>query len=207
MRAILRASAVGNVKVMYPMISSAAEVVRANELLEEAKRELDKAKVPYNREIEVGVMIEIPAAALTADIIARHVKFFSLGTNDLVQYTLAVDRGNERVAYLYEPTHPAVLQLIKATVEAGHRNRIWVGVCGEMGGDPLLAPLLVGLGADELSVAPAAVPLVKDAVRSVSFVQAKQLADMALQCETASEVLELCRSLTRKMAPELLELV
>jgi len=207
LRAILRASAVGNVKIMYPMISSAAEVVRANQLLEEAKLELDKNKVPYNKDIEVGVMIEIPAAALTADIIARHVKFFSIGTNDLVQYTLAVDRVNERVAYLYEPTHPAVLQLIKATVEAGHRNRIWVGVCGEMGGDPLLAPLLVGLGVDELSVAPASVPLVKDAVRSVSFAQAKQLADTSLQCETASQVLELCRSLTRKMAPELLELV
>ena len=166
---------------------------------------VEPLSIPKN--IEIGVMIEIPAAALTADVIARHVKFFSIGTNDLIQYTLAVDRVNERVAYLYEPTHPAVLQLIKATVEAGHRNRIWIGLCGEMGADPLLTPLLVGLGIDELSVAPISVPLVKDIIRHITFVQAKQLADEALQSESASEVLELCRKLTKKVAPELLELV
>jgi len=207
LRAILRASVTKNIKIMYPMISSAAEVIRANELLAEAKRELDAAKVPYDPGIKVGVMIEIPAAALMADVLARHVSFFSIGTNDLIQYTLAVDRVNERVAYLYEPTHPAVLNLIRTTVEAAQRNRIWVGLCGEMGADPLLAPLLIGLGVDELSVAPSAVPPVKDAIRSVTFQQARQLADESLRCETAVEVLELCRKLTREAAPELLELM
>jgi phosphotransferase system enzyme I (PtsI) len=207
LRAILRASAYGNVKIMYPMISRLSEVLRANELLEEAKQELALKKIAFQRDIDVGVMIEIPCAALMADTLARHVKFFSLGTNDLIQYTLAVDRRNERVASLYEPTHPAVLKLIHETVAAGHRHGIWVGVCGEMAADPLMTPLLVGFGVDELSVAPSAVPLVKDAVRSVSFARAKELAVLALGCQTGAEVLEHCRKLTSEVAPELLELV
>lgn len=207
LRAILAASAVGNVKIMYPMISNANEVARANELLEEAKDELWEAGIPFNREIEVGAMIEIPAAALTADIIAQHVKFFSIGTNDLIQYTLAVDRVNERVAYLYEPTHIAVLKLIKETIDIGHRRGLWVGVCGEMAGDPLMVPLLIGLGVDELSVAPAGVPVIKDAVRSIEYTRARELADTALNCRTAAEVLGYCRKLIGETAPELLELV
>jgi len=204
LRAILRASVVGNVKLMYPMISNVDEVNQANALLEEAKADL--AGVEFQRDIEVGVMIEIPSAALTADAIAKHVEFFSLGTNDLTQYTLAVDRINERVAYLYSPIHPAVLRLIKQTIDAGHRNDIWVGLCGEMAADPILTTLLVGLGVDELSVAPSAVPLVKDAVRSSSFSRAQELAELALSCESPDEVLEHCRRLTREIAPELLEL-
>jgi len=207
LRAILRASAVGNVKVMYPMISSVEEVVRANALLEESKQELDAAGVPFRRDIEVGVMIEIPSAALTADAIAPHVKFFSLGTNDLIQYTIAVDRVNERVAYLYQPTHPAVLKLIRETVDAGHRNGIWVGLCGEMAGDPVMSPLLLGMGIDELSVAPSSVPLVKDMIRSVTYEQARRLAGEALACRSSADVAALCRSLTKEVAPELLELV
>jgi len=198
---------VGNVKVMYPMISSVEEVVRANALLEEAKQELDAAGVPFRRDIEVGVMIEIPSAALTADAIAPHVKFFSLGTNDLIQYTIAVDRVNERVAYLYQPTHPAVLKLIRETVDAGHRNGIWVGLCGEMAGDPVMSPLLLGMGIDELSVAPSSVPLVKDMIRSVTYEQARRLAGEALACRSSADVAALCRSLTKEVAPELLELV
>jgi phosphotransferase system enzyme I (PtsI) len=189
------------------MISSAVEVIRANELLEEAKEELAAQGIPFQRDIEVGIMIEIPSAALTADVIARHVSFFSLGTNDLVQYTLAVDRINDRVAYLYEPTHPAVLKLIKLAVDAGHRHSLWVGLCGEMAADPVLTPLLLGLGVDELSVAPAAVPLVKDAVRSVRYAQSTDLANTALQCRSATEVLQHCRRLTAEVAPELLELI
>jgi phosphotransferase system enzyme I (PtsI) len=207
LRAILRASAEGNVKVMYPMISNVAEVQRANELLEEAKQDLVKQGVPFDRHIDVGVMIEIPAAALTADAIAEQVSFFSLGTNDLIQYTLAVDRVNERVAYLYEPTHPAVLKLIRETIKAGHRHGIWVGLCGEMAADPLMAPLLLGLGVDELSVAPSAVPLVKDAIRSIRSAQAVDLAKTALGCKSGVEVLSYCRKLTREAAPELLELI
>jgi len=207
LRAILRASAHGNVKIMYPMISNSTEVIRANELLEESKQELAAAGVPFQQAIDVGVMIEIPGAALTADVIAEHVKFFSIGTNDLIQYTLAVDRVNERVAYLYEPTHPAVLRLIQMTIEAAHRHGIWVGVCGEMGADPLMTPLLLGMGVDELSVAPLAVPLVKDVVRSLKYSRAQELAKVALSCKTAVEVLSHCRKLTMEVAPELLELI
>ncbi len=152
-------------------------------------------------------MIEVPSAALTADLIAPHVKFFSLGTNDLVQYTLAVDRVNERIAHLYKPTHPAIIKLIKSTVDIGHEHGIWTGVCGEMAGDPVLVPLLMGLGVDEFSVSPNAVPLVKDAIRSIRYAEAEGLAEEALRSESASEVLGLCRALTAASAPEILELV
>jgi len=207
LRAILRASTRRNVKIMYPMISNVGEVQRANEILEETKGEMRAEGLDFDPAVEVGVMIETPAAALTSDCIAAHVKFFSLGTNDLIQYTIAVDRVNERVAYLYEPTHPAVLRLIRHTVEAGHAQGIWVGLCGEMAADPLMTPLLLGMGLDEFSVAPSAVPLVKDAVRAVTFAQAQALARTALTCRTAAEVLGHCRDLTREVAPEILELV
>jgi len=207
LRAILRASAVGNVRIMYPLITRVEEVVQANALLEEAKRELRAAGTAFDPDIEVGVMIEVPSAALSADIIAGEVKFFSLGTNDLVQYTLAVDRVNERVANLYEPTHPAVLKLIRATVDAGHEKGIWAGLCGEMAANPLIAPLLVGLGVDELSVAPSAVPPVKDAIRSVTLAEARELAGEALASRSAGDVLTRCRQLIGRVAPEILELV
>jgi len=207
LRAILRASSNGNVKIMYPMICKVDEVIRANELLEEAKKELSAVGTAYQEDIEVGAMIEIPSAALTAETISEHVSFLSLGTNDLIQYTLAVDRVNERVAYLYEPTHPAVLSLIKRTIDAGHSRGVWVGLCGEMAADPLLTPLLLGMEVDELSVAPSAVPMIKDAVRSVSFSQARDLAGRAAGCRTPGEVMDLCRKLTSEAAPELLELI
>ncbi len=207
LRAILRASAHGKVRIMYPMISNVGEVIRANAILEECKGELRSEGIAFDDGIEVGVMIEIPSAAVTADIIAKHVSFFSIGTNDLVQYTLAVDRVNDRVAHLYEPTHPAVLRLMKMTIEAGHARGIWVGVCGQMAGDPLMTHLLLGLGIDELSMAPAALPAVKDMIRSVTLAQARRLAEAALREETANDVLKLCRELTARVAPEILELV
>jgi phosphotransferase system enzyme I (PtsI) len=207
LRAILRASAHNpNLRIMYPMVSSAGEVDQANALLDECKAELAAAGAAFNPAIEVGVMIEIPSAALTADLIAPKVKFFSIGTNDLVQYTLAVDRVNERVAHLYEPTHPAVLQLIRHTVEAGHRHGIWTGVCGETAGNPVLAPLLVGLGVDELSASPGAVPLVKDVLRHIRISDARALAAAARDMPTGAEVLDRCRALVRRAAPEILEL-
>ena len=169
--------------------------------------ELDAEGVEYEKDIEVGMMVEIPAAALSSGKLAKKVKFFSIGTNDLIQYTLAVDRVNERVAYLYEPTHPSVLKLVKVTVENAHDNGIWVGVCGEMAADPLMTPLLLGLGVDELSVAPSAVPLVKDAVRSLTIDRCKDLVDKIEGCETAVEVLGHCRKLLSETAPELLELI
>lgn len=207
LRAILRASAHGKVLIMYPMISNVGEVIRANAILEECKAELRVEAIPFDEAIQVGVMIEIPSAALTADIISKHVSFFSMGTNDLVQYTLAVDRVNDRVAHLYEPTHPAVLRLMKTTIKAAHARGIWVGVCGQMAGDPLMTLLLLGLGIDELSMAPASVPAVKDLIRGATLVQAKRLAQTALRAESASEVLNACRELTAQVAPEILELI
>ena len=207
LRALLRASAHNpDLRIMYPMVSSAGEVDQAGVLLEECKAELASAGVAFNPDIEVGVMIEIPSAALTADLIAPKVKFFSIGTNDLVQYTLAVDRVNERVAHLYEPTHPAVLKLIRLTVEAGRRHGIWTGVCGEMAGNPILTPLLLGLGVDELSASPGAIPLVKDVIRHIRFSEALELAEAVRGMPTGAEVLGHCRALVRRAAPEILEL-
>ena len=139
---------------MFPMISSVDEVKEARRRLTEAQEELRQEGVPVAEKLEVGVMIEVPSAALIADVLARHVDFFSVGSNDLIQYTLAIDRGNERVAGMYQPMHPAVLSLLRTVVEAAHRHNIWVGVCGEMASDVLLMPVLIGLGIDELSAGP-----------------------------------------------------
>jgi len=188
LRAILRASAHGNLKIMFPMISGIEELRHAKMILEEAKGELRDRHVPYNATLEVGAMIEVPSAALTSDILSHEVSFFSIGTNDLIQYSLAVDRTNEKIAYLYEPTHPAVIRLIKSVIEAGHRSNIWVGMCGEMSGEPSLAVLLLGLGLDEFSMPSVSIPEIKQVIRSVTFIQAKQIADEALTLTTGAEV-------------------
>ncbi len=206
LRAMLRASVCGNVRIMYPMISTIDEIVRANVILDQAKKELFERGHPFNPHIQVGAMIEVPSAAIVADMLAPYVQFFSLGTNDLIQYTLAIDRGNERVAYLYEPTHPAILRLIKYTIDVGHRFGIWTGVCGGMASDPLLTPLLLGLGVDELSVSPSSYLRVKDALCSVSFTEARLIAEQALVSHSPEDVHELSLALTRKVAPEILEL-
>ena len=207
LRAILRASIHENVKIMYPMISNLDELLRANALLEECKQELAEKKIPFNPVIDIGIMIEVPSAALTAHLLAPHVSFFSLGTNDLVQYTLAVDRVNERIAYLYEPTHPAILRLIKNTIDVGHEHGIWTGICGEMAGNPLLVPLLIGLGVDEFSVSPSSVLLVKDVIRKLRYSQAEELAEAVMASGTGSDVMSRCRALVKEIAPEILELV
>lgn len=207
LRAILRASVHNNVKVMYPMISNLDEVLLANKILEECKNDLRAVGQAFNENIDVGVMIEVPSAALTAHLIAPHVNFFSIGTNDLVQYTLAVDRVNERIAYLYEPTHPAILRLIKNTIDVGHEHGIWTGICGEMAGNPMLVPLLIGMGADELSVSPTAVPLVKDVIRQLRYSQAEELAEAAMGSDSGADVMRRCQELVRGIAPEILELV
>lgn len=207
LRAILRASAHNpKLRIMYPMISHLAEVEQADALLRECMDELAAAGVDFNRDIEIGVMIEVPSAALIADWIAPKVRFFSIGTNDLVQYTLAVDRVNERVAHLYEPTHPAVLHLIAHTVEAGNRHGVWTGVCGEMAATPYFVPLLLGLGVVSLSVSPLAVPVVKDVIRRIEMSDAQALAAEARKRANGAEVLALCRQLLRRRAPDLLEL-
>jgi phosphotransferase system enzyme I (PtsI) len=205
LRAILRTAVEGNVKMMYPMISGLDELNQANAVLEEYKKELARENIPFNPDLEVGAMIEIPSAVLTADALARRVKFFSIGTNDLIQYSLAVDRLNERIAHLYEPTHPSIVRLIKETVDAGHRNGIWVGVCGEMAADPVLVPLLLGLGVDELSAAVSVVPQVKFLIRRLKLSEAKQLAEFALQCESGVEILQRTQALARRIAPALFE--
>jgi phosphotransferase system enzyme I (PtsI) len=190
LRAILRASVHGNLKLMYPMISGVEELEQANQILKEAKGELKKKGLPFNDKIEVGAMIEVPSAALTADILAREVSFFSIGTNDLIQYSLAVDRVNEKVAYLYEPAHPAVLRLIKNIVTSAHLAKIKVGMCGEMAGEPSFALMLLGLGLDELSMPPQVVPELKYIIRSVTLKQAQAIATQALKLSTGKEVEE-----------------
>jgi phosphoenolpyruvate-protein phosphotransferase (PTS system enzyme I) len=201
LRAIWRASAVGNVKVMFPMISGLEELRRAKEVLEECRREIGEKKVG---KMEVGAMIEIPSAAIQADALAREVDFFSIGTNDLIQYTIAVDRVNERIAHLYEPTHPAVLRLLKMIADAAHARKIWVGVCGEMARDVALIPLLIGLGMDELSVGSTSVPRVKMAVRSLAVPECQQLVAEALRLQTSSEILARCMDLASKRYGDLL---
>jgi phosphotransferase system enzyme I (PtsI) len=205
LRAILRAAVEGNIKMMYPMISGLDELNQANALVEECRRELRTERIPFGEALETGAMIEIPSAVLTADSLAKRVKFLSIGTNDLIQYSLAVDRLNEKIAHLYEPTHPAIVRLIKATVEAGRRNGIWVGVCGEMAGDPALVPLLLGLDVDELSAAFSVVPQVKFLIRRLKLSEARQLADFALNCESGSEILARSQALARRIAPGLFE--
>jgi len=205
LRAILRASAEGNVKMMYPMISGLEELNQANALVEKCRAELRAEGVPFDEKMEIGAMIEIPSAALIADTLATRVKFFSIGSNDLIQYTLAADRTNEKVSHLYEPTHPAIIRLIKTTVDAAHRHGIWAGVCGEIAGDPVLAPLLIGLGVDELSAAPTVVAQVKYMVRRLKLSEAQALAEFALQCESPAEIHARCRELARQTAPSLFE--
>jgi phosphotransferase system enzyme I (PtsI) len=204
LRAILRASAVGNVKIMFPMISGVGELRRALSVLAECKEEMRRTGSTFSDTTEVGAMIEIPSAAISADILAREVDFFSIGTNDLIQYTIAVDRMNERIAHLYEPTHPAVLRLLKMIADAARANDIWVGVCGEMAGDIALIPLLLGLGMDELSAGATLVPRVKRAVQSLTIPECRQLVDAALELQTPSEILARCLELAGKRYGDLL---
>lgn len=205
LRAILRASVEGNIKIMYPMISCLDELRQANELVNEYKRELEREGIAFNQNLDIGAMIEIPSAAVAADALARRVQFFSIGTNDLIQYSLAVDRLNEKIAHLYEPTHPAILRLIKMTVDAAHKAGIWTGVCGEMAGDPIMTPLLLGLGVDELSVAPPNVPQIKYLIRRLKLSEARELAEFALSCESGVEILRRSSALVEKVAPSLFE--
>ncbi|PYI90556.1 MAG: phosphoenolpyruvate--protein phosphotransferase [Verrucomicrobia bacterium] len=204
LRAIVRASAVGNVKVMFPMISGLEELNRALEVFEECKRELEKEGHEFDPKTEVGAMIEIPSAAMCAERLAREIDFFSIGTNDLIQYGIAVDRTNERVAHLYQPTHPAVVRLLKMVADAGHEHDIWVGVCGEMAGDLALTPLLLGLGMDELSVGASIVPRVKRAVQSLTHGECQKLVSDSLELDTPSAILALCTEMAQAHYGELL---
>lgn len=188
LRAILRASAFGNIKIMYPMIATLDELRAANRLLDEVKAELKDQNVGFNNDIEVGIMIEIPAAAVIADALAEEADFFSIGTNDLIQYTIAVDRMNEQISHLYQPFHPALLRLIKNVIDAAHAKGKWAGMCGEMAGDPLAIPILLGLGLDEFSMSAVSILPARKQLRSLKQSDMQQLAAEALQKGTAEEV-------------------
>jgi len=191
LRAILRASHFGKIKIMFPMISDVEELRRAKAFVEEVRRDLAHRRIPFDKNMEIGTMIELPSAAITADVLAKEADFFSIGTNDLIQYTMAADRVNEKVAYLYNPLHPAILRLIKRIIDAGHEEKIWVGMCGEMASDPLMAPLLLGLGLDEFSTGPAFVPQLKKSIRESNFSESKELAKAVLACATSRQVEEI----------------
>ncbi|MBK1877989.1 phosphoenolpyruvate--protein phosphotransferase [Pelagicoccus mobilis] len=190
LRAILRASSFGKARIMYPMISGALELSRSNEMLEKAKQELRDAGVAFDEEIEAGAMIEIPSAAVAADTLLEGSSFFSVGTNDLIQYLLAVDRLNDRVAHLYEPTHPAVVRTLKMIIDAAKSGNIGVSICGEVAGDPVMVPLLIGLGVQQLSMSPSLLPNVKYVVQNMDMTEAQDIAQMALETTDGSLILE-----------------
>ncbi|MDR1318826.1 MAG: phosphoenolpyruvate--protein phosphotransferase [Treponema sp.] len=193
LRAILRASVDGNVRIMFPMISGIEELERARSLLDEAREECRKKGCAFAEDIEVGTMIEVPSAAMTADILAEKSDFFSLGTNDLIQYTLAVDRGNEKVNYLGQPCHPAVLRFLRQTINAAHEKGLRAAICGELAGDPAATAVLVGLGLDEFSMTASSIPPVKQIIRSVDFADCKALAEKALDGRSVDEVRSVVR--------------
>jgi len=208
LRAVLRASAHGNVQILYPMVTTIDELHAANMELHTCMAELKAQGIPFDESIQRGVMIEVPAAALIADALAKECEFFSIGTNDLIQYTLAVDRVNETVARLYQPTHPAVLQLIDLAVTAAHANGLRVSVCGETAADPVMAMLFIGMGVDELSMSPNLIRLVKRAISQISFADAKALADSVrrMMGTPADQIYAFCRNQLIKLVPDLLYL-
>ena len=197
LRAILRASAFGKVRIMIPLVTSLEEVLRVKTLLKKVKESLDKQKIPYDKDIKLGIMIETPAAALISDLLAKEVDFFSIGTNDLTQYTMAVDRGNAKVAYLYSAYNPAVLRSMKNVIEAGNAAGIMVGMCGEAAADPLLIPLLISFGLGEFSVSATSVLRTRGTIAKWSKADADALAAKALSLSTEAEVAELLKAFAR----------
>ena len=200
LRAILRASAYGKVRIMFPMISDMGELVQALTYLNEVKAELRSKNIPFNENLDVGCMIEVPSAALLAERLIELVDFFSLGTNDLVQYSMAVDRSNADIAYLYQPAHPAVLRQMKSVVDTALRKGKWVSICGEMAGDPLYTPLLLGMGIQELSMSPVSLTQVHKYIRNIRMYEAEELVQKALQCKDGLEVETLCRERIEQLA-------
>lgn len=188
LRALLRASVYGNLRIMFPMISSLEELLEAKEILEKVKSDLDNEGIEYAKDIQVGMMIEVPSAAIISDILAKHVDFFSIGTNDLIQYTTAVDRMNEKIHYLYKPFNPAVLRLIKMVIDNGHKEDIWVGMCGEMAGDQKLIPILLGMGLDEFSMSPISILPARKLIRSLKYEETKEIASKVVNMSSAEEI-------------------
>lgn len=206
LRAILRASAFGNISIMFPMITCVEEVDSLVDFVSGIKDDLKKEKIPFKEDIEIGIMIETPSAALQAEVLAEKVDFFSIGTNDLVQYTLAVDRGNDHVSYLYQPCHPAVLHLMNKVVKAARENHIWVSVCGEMAGDPRFTPLLVGMGVNELSMSPVSLGPIRRIIRRIRMFDAEEALGAALKCVNADKAQAISEELLYKIAPDIVNL-
>ena len=190
LRALLRASAFGKIKIMFPLVSGVQELRQVKTLVRQIRLELDAEGVEYNKELQIGIMIEVPSAAVIADLLATEADFFAIGTNDLIQYSLAIDRGNENVSYLYEPLHPAILRLVKMVIDAGKRAGIPVSMCGEMASDPIYAIVLLGLGLEIFSMNPSNIPVIKNVVRSVRYKDCRRIAEIALQKKTAQEIEE-----------------
>jgi phosphotransferase system enzyme I (PtsI) len=190
LRALLRASAYGKIKIMFPLVSGVQELRQVKTLVRQIRLELDAQEIPYNKDLQIGIMIEVPSAAVIADLLATEADFFAIGTNDLIQYSLAIDRGNENVSYLYEPLHPALLRLIKGVIDAGKRAGIPVSMCGEMASDPIYAIVLLGLGLEIYSMNPSSIPVVKNVIRSVRYKDCKRIAEACLSKKTAQEIEE-----------------
>lgn len=195
LRAILGASAYGNLAIMLPMISSIEELREVKKIIQDVKEELKRKQIPFNKNIKIGIMIEIPSAALMAEELAKECDFFSIGTNDLIQYTLAVERGNEKVANLYTHFHPAVIRLIKYVVDSAHKNNILCGMCGKAAGDSLFIPVLVGLGLDEFSMNANKILRVRKLIRKLNFKDCQKLAEEVLKLSSTEEI-------KRKLAKE-----
>ena len=203
LRAIYRASAYGHVHLMFPMISGLQEVLDAKRILEEVKEDLDRENIPYDPQMQVGIMIEVPSAVALAELLARHVDFFSIGTNDLIQYALAIDRVNEHVAGMYQPFHPAILRMIQQVVDAAGKTGIGVSLCGEMAGDPLCIPILLGLGITELSMNSRSIPAIKRVIRAISMEEAKRDFQTASMLSTTQEVKDFISGRMRDLLPDL----
>jgi phosphotransferase system enzyme I (PtsI) len=205
LRAILRASAFGRIQLMFPMISGLQELLDAKAILDQVMEDLDREDIPYDTAMEVGIMVEIPSAVAMAEVLAHYVDFFSIGTNDLIQYALAIDRVNEHVAYMYQPFHPAILRMIRQVVTAARNAGIRVALCGEMAGDPLCISILLGIGLDGLSMNARAIPLIKKMVRAIPIKQARADLEDIMRLNTAKEVRTYLLQHTRQMFPELEE--
>ena len=202
LRGLLRASVHGRMRIMFPMISGVGELREAKEVLEEAKAELTREGTPFDGKMPIGIMVEMPAAVMVADLLAKECDFLSVGTNDLIQYALAIDRVNEHVGYLYHPLHPAILRMVRYVVDAGHAAGVRVGMCGEMAGEPMFALVLMGLGLDELSMNSTAIPVVKSVLRGTTLTAAKELAEQALAMATAQEIEALVQATMSQRYPE-----
>jgi phosphoenolpyruvate-protein phosphotransferase (PTS system enzyme I) len=201
LRGLLRASSHGRMRIMFPMISGVGELREAKAVIDEAKAELDREGQPYDTKVPVGIMVEMPSAVMVADLLARECDFLSIGTNDLIQYSLAIDRGNEHVGYLYHPLHPAILRMIRYVVDAGHAAGVRVGLCGEMSGEPMFSLVLLGLGLDEMSMNATSIPVVKSVLRGSRLTDARELAEQALSLATAKDIEKLVHDHMARLYP------